>query len=747
MTVIRILFAAVFVWFVCLGAGDLLFRALGLKFRRRERIFLAFLTGAALVSTGMFLLAAATLVYTKVVVILGLAIVGVWIWRCRPDFRSVTGLGPALPTLWQIVFWAPLLIYGCLYLLSALAPETDPDGTVYHVGLITRYYDHRGFFPIHTEMYAGLAEGIEMLFWIAFSLGRHSAAAMVELLFLLAMPFGMIAYGERIKMPRAGVVGAMLFYLAPVVGKAGSIPYIDVATGAVVFGTFYLLQIWREEGGNSRDRMLLPAGLLAGFCFACKITASTAVIYAIVFALVVAVNRAAPGTKWKNGLRAALIVTGCACLTAVPWMIKDAIEFHNPFFPLFNHWFPNPYLYPMVEDDLRRLMAHTSDVPYIQMPFELAMGGKLFGTIGPVFLLAPLALLSLRFPAGRQLLIAFVPMFLPFFGNTGARFFIPALPFLSLALAMAFVEMRAAGPALAVGILAVHAYTSWPGTMERLLPRFQWRLDPIDLRADLRLTPEKEYLSTHWTDYNAGLLLDRFVPAGELVYSPSMSQLVYHHREIIGSFDSARARKAWDTMLGALPGPLSNQWHRDIRFAAVSTSKMRLQPASKTENESRIGELRFFDGDTEIMRSPEWRLTASRNPWEVQLAFDNDPLSWWTSGQVADFKTWIEVDFPQPVRIDRITVDQIEDQRWLQLQPVADVAGRWTPLKTDETGALSPPAPDLRMRLKDELKSMGIRWILIRDGGIGADDFRTKSPWWGIQQIAETNGYRLWKLL
>ena len=95
MTVIRILFAAVFVWFVCLGAGDLLFRALGLKFRRRERIFLAFLTGAALVSTGMFLLAAATLVYTKVVVILGLAIVGVWIWRCRPDFRSVTGLGPA----------------------------------------------------------------------------------------------------------------------------------------------------------------------------------------------------------------------------------------------------------------------------------------------------------------------------------------------------------------------------------------------------------------------------------------------------------------------------------------------------------------------------------------------------------------------------------------------------------------------------------------------------------------------------
>ena len=747
MTVIRILFAAVFVWFVCLGAGDLLFRALGLKFRRRERIFLAFLTGAALVSTGMFLLAAATLVYTKVVVILGLAIVGVWIWRCRPDFRSVTGLGPALPTLWQIVFWAPLLIYGCLYLLSALAPETDPDGTVYHVGLITRYYDHRGFFPIHTEMYAGLAEGIEMLFWIAFSLGRHSAAAMVELLFLLAMPFGMIAYGERIKMPRAGVVGAMLFYLAPVVGKAGSIPYIDVATGAVVFGTFYLLQIWREEGGNSRDRMLLPAGLLAGFCFACKITASTAVIYAIVFALVVAVNRAAPGTKWKNGLRAALIVTGCACLTAVPWMIKDAIEFHNPFFPLFNHWFPNPYLYPMVEDEIRRNMLHNNNVPYSRMPFELLVGGKLFGIVGPIFFLAPLALLSLRFRSGRQLLLAFIPMFVPFFSNTGARFFIPSLPFLSMALAIALTEIPRAGTAIAVLAVAFHSYSSWPGVIERSVPGAQWRIDPVDLRADLRLTSESRFLSEHWRDYNAGLLLDRFVPANELVFSPSMGQLAYHHREIIGAYDSAPARRAFNILLTPLAKVWSNSWHRDIRFFPVTVSRIRLQVVSRIDKEVRISELRFFDGLTEVPRSPQWRLTASRNPWQVQMAFDNDPWSWWTSGEAADPQTWIETGFSRPVRLDRVTIDQIEDQRWIQHRVLAEVGGTWTPLKTDDTGTLAPPSDDLRMRLKDEWKSMTIRWILIADGSLEAEDLRKNSPCWGIQQVAARDGYRLWKLL
>lgn len=82
MTVVRILFAAAFVWFVCLSAGDLLVHALRLKFPNRERIFLGFLTGAALVSTTMFLLATATLVYTGALVVAGMSVIAAWIYGC-----------------------------------------------------------------------------------------------------------------------------------------------------------------------------------------------------------------------------------------------------------------------------------------------------------------------------------------------------------------------------------------------------------------------------------------------------------------------------------------------------------------------------------------------------------------------------------------------------------------------------------------------------------------------------------------
>ena len=45
-------------------------------------------------------------------------------------------------------------------------------------GYVQRYVDQHGFGRIVTSMYANLPLGVEMLFLFAFSLGRHSAAAL-----------------------------------------------------------------------------------------------------------------------------------------------------------------------------------------------------------------------------------------------------------------------------------------------------------------------------------------------------------------------------------------------------------------------------------------------------------------------------------------------------------------------------------------------------------------------------------------
>ena len=61
----------------------------------------------------------------------------------------------------------------------------------------------------------------------------------------------------------------MLVFLSPVAGIDGVSAYNDVALAATAFAMFYLLEIWREENGFAeKDRLLIPIGLLAGFCFA-----------------------------------------------------------------------------------------------------------------------------------------------------------------------------------------------------------------------------------------------------------------------------------------------------------------------------------------------------------------------------------------------------------------------------------------------------------------------------------------------
>ena len=491
--------------------------------------------------------------------------------------------------------------------------------------------------------------------WASFS-RRDGAFAIV-----LAMPFGMLAFGLRLKQAKAGVVAGLLFYLAPVAGKDATVAYVDTGTAVVVFGAFYLL--WLRRNTDCRAA-LIPAGLLAGYCYACKMTAGMSIPFALVFVIS---TEALRGNGWRRALKSGALTALLAGAIVAPWMVKNAVVFHDPFFPFLNRLFPNPHLYPLVKDGLRHAFSNAGNLPYLEFPWQITVGGKLLAIVGPAFLLAPVALLGLRYPAGRWCLLAFLIFLPPFFDNTDTRFLLPCLPFLALGIGIGLLSIPRIGAALGLACtIAFHTHgRRGPVWCKVFVPSFQWRIDLPDIRAALRIVPEKTWLDEHWHEYEAGLMLDRFVPPGDLVFSPNMAQIAYHHRNLVGSYDSPLAKRAFDLFLTPFTAPWANGWHRDIRFSPIVTSRIRLRSSVTTDNELRVNELRFFLGDGEIARRPDWRLTASRNPWEVQLAFDNDKVSWWTSGQTVDTQTWIEVDFPQPVRMDRVAVDQIEDQRWI----------------------------------------------------------------------------------
>ena len=735
MIVLRILLGAAFTTLFCLAAGDLLLHSLRLTLDRAGRRFAPFLLGAVLVSTFVFGLCSLRQFNTALLVISGTCTLAAWVRICRPRFRPTLDLD--LPPIWQALFWLPWTLFGATYLLAAMAPEISPDGAVYHLGLVYRYYEHRGFYTIPTTMFAGLFAGLEMLFLAAFSIGKHSAAALVHLVFLLVSPFGILAIAKRLDEPKAGVLAAMLFYLSPVVAKDGTTAYVDTGTAAVLIAAFYFLQLWKD---SRTTRALIPAALLTGFAVACKITAGSFVVFALFAVLTVAL-------PWKARLRQTCAFLVFAALPVLPWLIKNTIQFRNPVFPLLNRLFPNPFLYQILEDEMRRIVAHLSDVTWAQIPWEATTGGKLAGILGPIFLALPIGLLAIRRRSARTVLLAAACILITYPSNIGARFLIPALPFLALAMSIAVTRLPVVGTALATAVLLAHGMLSWPPWIERWSGHFQWRIDTLEWRSALRLTPEREFFRIHWPDYERGLLLDRFVAPGELIYSPQMGQMAYHRREILGTSDSALGRRVFLTYLMPLAPELGGTFTRDMHFSATTTRALRLTVARTFDTDLRISEVRFYSGDHEIPRKPGWRITSSDNPWEAPLAFDNSAISFWTSGSRMREGMWLQVDFGEPATVDRIVIEQNLDQRWMSLQPAFPGADGWTIHRSHYTPRLTPRRADSRMEAHDEFWRLGIRWILIPDSYYGAVDIRDHAAEWGVVQAAMANDFRLWKLL
>ncbi len=212
---LSVLFGAGFTVLCAWALGRMALKRARMELAQGERQVLAFVCGAPLLSLLMTGLCAAGAVYDAVLLAAGVLILAA-AWKDGAFRREEGERLEALPRPWQWLFGAVFSVYAGVALLAAMAPEISPDGSGYHLGLVARYYREHGFVPVDTNMYAGLSQGLEMLFLWAFAFGRHSAAAVVHCAFYLAVPLLMLRFGQRAGAPQAGAAAGLFFLCAPV---------------------------------------------------------------------------------------------------------------------------------------------------------------------------------------------------------------------------------------------------------------------------------------------------------------------------------------------------------------------------------------------------------------------------------------------------------------------------------------------------------------------------------------------------
>ncbi len=680
----------------CWGAGRCLFDRLGLRLHRHEHDLLATFTGAPLVSAFVFLLCALHLAWPAAL-LLPLALS----WFLRPTPR------PSLPTLPRpalYLFATAFAFYAAIYLANSLAPEKSPDGMAYHLGLVAHYLRNHGFDPTLANMYGYMPQGLEMLFLPAFAFGGHSAAATVHCAALLALPWLILNYARRLGRPWAGVAASSLVFLSPLAGIDGVSAYNDIALAASAFALFYLLEIWREA---PTPALLIPVGLLAGFCFSLKYTGFAAALYAILV-----VRR-----------RITLAMAASAAAISLPWLAKNWLFTGNPVAPLFNAWFPNPAIHITFETFYRNYF-HTYNLPsLLPLPWMLTVTGQLGGQLGPLFLLAPLGLLTARTRHGRYILLSAACFLVPYPANLGARFLLPVLPFAALAIAMALPTSRA----LITGLVATAALLAWPRVIDKYrAPAGGWQITTVPWQAALGIVPQHTWLLARASEYELADLINRTVPPTATLWSTDVLAESYIRPNVLVNYYSAKGESIEDTLNIPLNPDLHPLWNWRFTFPPSPFTTVRvLQTATSPTDIWSLGEAHFYAGTTEVRPV---NATASPFPWDIHLALDQNPTTRWRAWQSIHSRMYLDFTFPPNTNLDRVELAASHDQWKIDLH-LDQIPATLEKLELQ-------PLPDLRRQATQTIKARGVDYLLIGRNYPTAADMQADPNRWGLRLLA-----------
>jgi hypothetical protein len=729
--VLSILFGAAFTLFSCWATGKLFLARWKLEVFSEELQIFRFAVGAGLFSLFILILAAMNLARVGVFLVAG-AIVIVASFRVHQEDRLRL---PDFSSSWKFLLFVILIGFGTFYFVNAAAPEISPDGSTYHLGLVAKYLRQHGLGRITSNFYASLSEGLEMLFLVAFSLGRHSAAALVEFGFFAAIPLVMVAYAQRFGFPKAGVAAAIIIFCSPVFGISGSSAYNDAAAVLILFCLFYALQIWDATRQNG---MLVVAGLLAGFCYGIKYTLFLAAPYCLGFVL------------WKLYrsrqpiVRPLIVVCAGAALLIAPWWIKNWVTVQNPISPFGNKVFSNPYLTPRFESDY--VKGQSSVVPARDRFVESTIrGGSTGGFLGPLFLLSPLGLLALRYRQGRQVVLAAAIFLIPTLANAQTRFLMLAAPFLALALSLAVMKARGALLvfAFAAPILAI------PAVADAYCDPWAWRLHDFPFDDAVRATSEHDSLKRRLPGFDIVELLNTLVPPKGKVFLTGVPDEAYLMPGDVVAYESALGQTLGDMLNVAVIPDWAPTWILTFRFPERQLRRVRVvQTANgKDEDEWRIGEFKVYRAGKELPQTKQWKYHTNANPWEIGYAFDNVPVTRWRSGIGIFNGMKVELDLGRPEAIDRVELECSHDQYSIRLKLEAeDTLEHWALLAASPSMSDRPVTGNMRRAATEQFRAHGVTHILMYKDDYVAADFRKDPSAWGVSLIGETGGNCLYEI-
>jgi hypothetical protein len=172
---------------------------------------------------------------------------------------------------------------------------------------------------------------------------------------------------------------------------------------------------------------------------------------------------------------------------------------------------------------------------------------------------------------------------------------------------------------------------------------------------------------------------------------------------------------------------------------------VKLTQTNNDKNDWSVSELRLLGPEGEIERGKNWRLRSSPNPWDVQLAFDNCPVTRWTAAESSRPGMFIEVELDRPTTLTGVRAEVLPD--WAgSARLELEVDGRWKEVASEQILGEAMPLKRTRRLATEDLKRNGITHIAVHPNDFFAADMAKDPQSWGVTLVGEANAMRFYRI-
>lgn len=321
---------------VCLGAGLRALKSLGLSsLDAPERALAALTLGLGILSSGLFLLAAAGLLSPAGASLLaaGMLVVGV-----RELRRLAADWGPSVFKTQPTLSAGGLVLAWLLPLWACLIPPHQYDSLVYHLTLPQAYARSGNFSALPHLLYSHFPQNAEMLFSLGILWRCDLLAQMFMWLAAVLSACWLYTAARRELGSGAALVACGLLSTHTAVLLLASTSYIESLVMLWIAAAVFAFARWRDGDDAAAAGWLKFSALCSGLALGTKYTAGVSAGLLGIFLVLRCVlsDEVSRGRRLKE---AALFV-GITSALFTPWLVKNAWEVGNPIFPFFYEWFP-----------------------------------------------------------------------------------------------------------------------------------------------------------------------------------------------------------------------------------------------------------------------------------------------------------------------------------------------------------------------------------------------------------------------